>query len=110
MGQPATAHLSNIFVSLRTVFPVSTAAFTAFLHLWTGDPNITPEVWMHAGQEKWIRITSEAPENNTTALILLKRKMMDGFPSSVKQQMLADWTQTETQDVFTSPSHPEFTF
>lgn len=65
---------------------------------------------MHTWQEKWIGITSEAPENNTTALELLKGKMMDGVPPSVKQQMLADWTHTETEDVFTSPSHPEFTF
>lgn len=85
MGQPATAYLNKNFVSLRTVFPVSTAVLTAFSHLWTGDSNITPEVWMHAGQEKWIGITSEAPENNTTALELLKGKMMDGVPSSVKQ-------------------------
>lgn len=57
---------------------------------------------MHAGQEKWISITGEAPENTTTALELLKGKMMDSVPLSVKQQMLADWTQTETDDVFTS--------
>lgn len=65
---------------------------------------------MHAGQEKWIGITGEAPGNNTTALELWKGKMMDGVPSSVKQQMFADWTQTETEDVFTFPSQPEFTF
>lgn len=101
--QHATAHLNNIFGTLRTVFPVSAAALTAFSHLWSSDPNITPEVWMHAGQEKWIGITGEAPENNTTALELLKGKMMDGVPWSVKQQMLADCTQTEAEDVFTSP-------
>lgn len=110
VGHRTTVHLNNIFVSLRTVFPISTAVLTAFSRLWTGDPKITPKVRMHAGQETWIGITGEAPENNTTALELLKGKMMDGVPSSVKQQMFADWTQTETDDDFTSPSHPVFTF